>query len=117
MNSVKLLGNRVLVKRWPEVDQHESGLWLPSDAREKPQLGDVLAIGRGVVVKHGYGTHFTILNGQGVDLVIPDLMKGEVVIFEKLVSLDYQVTIESEEFLVLPYSKLYGSIQGLIRQN
>jgi len=92
--------NRILVKRWPEVDQHESGLWLPSDAREKPQLGDVYAVGFGFRCKHG--------ERIPIDIAIDD-----VVVFEKFVSNDFQVTHEGSEWLILPYSRVYAVISGL----
>lgn len=45
MRKLKLLGRKLLIERLPEVEETRSGLFLPSSAREKPQLGKVIAIG------------------------------------------------------------------------
>jgi len=97
---IRPFGNRLVVKRWPEAEEHESGLWLPSDAREKPQLGDVLAIGTGA--GHAFGPW------HGIDIRV-----GEVVVFEKMVSNDFEWTINGEKYLILPYSRIYCAISGL----
>lgn len=92
---IRPLGNRLVVRRWPEVEQHQSGIWLPSDAREKPQLGDVLAIGNG-------------LRSRGYNGVVPiDISVGEIVVFAKMVSRDHEYWVNGERLLVLPYDTIY----------
>jgi chaperonin GroES len=87
----KPLGDRVLVKRWPEVEIHESGLILPAAARELPQIGRVVAIG----------------NGPNVDVEV-----GDDVIFEKFAKNDCAVTIDDVDYLLLPCFMLYAVIVG-----
>lgn len=108
---VRPLGNRLVVRRWPEVEQAESGLWLPSDAREKPQLGNVLAVGPGLrymdVVDHSpVWTRWPI-----------DLNVGEVVVFAKMVSRDHEYWVNGERLLILPYDTIYCAITGLKYSN
>ena len=93
-------GNRVLVKRWPEVETHESGLILPGVARELPQIGRVIAVGNGI--KH---------RKSGRRLPI-DVAVGDDVIFEKFVKTDHAITIDGHDLLLLPYSVLYCVIVG-----
>ena len=42
---IKPLGSRVLVKQEEAVEQTQSGIYLPNSAKEKPTIGDVIAIG------------------------------------------------------------------------
>ncbi|NLI71517.1 MAG: co-chaperone GroES [Bacteroidales bacterium] len=55
---IKPLADRVLVKPAPAEEETESGIIIPDSAKEKPQRGEVLAIGSGtkeeeMVVKKG----------------------------------------------------------------
>jgi chaperonin GroES len=46
MKNVKPLGNRVLIKR-ADARMSKGGILLPESSQEKPQLGEVLAVGEG----------------------------------------------------------------------
>jgi len=85
----KPLGHRILVKRWPEVEERESGLILPAAARELPQIGRVIAVSGPI-----------------------DVEVGDDVIFEKFVKTDYRIYIKDNEYLLLPYDALYAVIVG-----
>lgn len=118
--AVRPLGNRLVVRRWPEVELTQSGLWLPSDAREKPQLGDVLAVGPGARCRHNDGEHFLwwapeTKKGYGIHPTILDidLKVGEVVVFAKMVSRDHEYVVNDERLLILPYNTIYAAIRGL----
>ena len=100
---LKPLGNRVLVRRWPEIEEHTSGLILPAAAREKPQIGRVLAVGSGVY------------NKKSRTRCQMDVAVGDDVVFEKFVSVDHKIIVDGVEFLLLPYSVLYLRIVGGVR--
>lgn len=51
--NIKPLGDRVLVEREAKEDKTAGGIVLPDNAREKPQIGKVLAVGEGKQVKDG----------------------------------------------------------------
>jgi co-chaperonin GroES (HSP10) len=93
-------GSRLLVKRWPEVEERETGLLLPAAARELPQIGRVLAKGKGWWVKKA---------AQWVDM---DINVGDDVVFEKFAKTDYRIYLGEDEFLLLPYSAIYLVING-----
>ena len=99
----KPLGNRVLVKRWPEIEAHESGLILPALARELPQIGRVMAVGAGRWCKK-------TRSRNRLDIAI-----GDDVVFEKFAKTDYCIFIKGSEFLLLSYTALYFVIVGGVR--
>lgn len=98
-------GARILVKRWPEVEEHETGLVLPAVARELPQIGRVLAVGAG---------HWSKKTRSYQPL---DIEVGDDVVFEKFVKTDYRIWLDEGEYLLLPYTVLYlvivGGVQGI----
>lgn len=95
------VGNRVLVKRWPDVEQHRSGLFLPEVARELPQIGRVLAVGRGRRGRKGTAA--------------PHVNVGDDVVFEKFVKTDHRIYLDNQEYLLLPSDVLYLVIVGGVR--
>ncbi len=83
---LKPLGDRVVVKPKDEGDQMTaSGLVIPDTAKEKPQLGDVLAVGPG-----------EYQDGSRVPL---DIEVGDVVVYSKYGGTE--VKFEGEEYLIL----------------
>ncbi len=83
---LKPLGDRIIVK--PKDDDNsttESGLVIPDTAKEKPQLGDVFAVGPGEFEDGGR---------------IPmDVKKGDVVVYSKYGGTE--IKFEGQEFLIL----------------
>lgn len=95
------LGDRVLVKRWPQVEQHQSGLIIPGVARELPQIGRVMAVGGGRRGRKGTAR--------------PHVNVGDDVVFEKFVKTDHRIFIDNQEYLLLPSDVLYLVIVGGVR--
>lgn len=52
MKNIKPLGNRVLIRR-AEAHVSKGGILLPESAQEKPQLGEVIAVGEGKLNEKG----------------------------------------------------------------
>ncbi|GBD85226.1 10 kDa chaperonin [bacterium BMS3Abin02] len=81
------LGDRVVVKPNDEEEARTaSGLVIPDTAKEKPQLGEVLAVGPGEI------------NDSG-DRVPLDVKKGDVVVYSKYSGTE--IKLEGEEYLIL----------------
>jgi len=83
---LKPLGDRIVVK--PKEDDNSttaSGLVIPDTAKEKPQLGDVVAVGPGEF--------------QDGDRVPMDVKKGDVVVYSKFGGTE--IKFEGQEFLIL----------------
>ena len=81
------LGDRILVKRSEEDEQTTSGgIIIPDTAKEKPQEGEVVAVGNGRLLDSG--------ERQAVDVAI-----GDLVLFAKYGGTE--VTYDGTEYLIL----------------
>jgi chaperonin GroES len=84
--NLKPLGDRIVVKPEEETESRTaSGLVIPDTAKEKPQLGKVLAVGPG-----------EYKDGERVPL---DVKKGDVVFYSKYGGTE--VKVEGEDLLIL----------------
>ena len=83
---VKPLQDRVLVKRVEEENKTKGGIIIPDSAKEKPQEGQVVAVGPGKITD----------NGQRV---APEVKAGDRILFGKYSGTD--IKIEGEEHLIL----------------
>src|SRR6266849_1161862 len=96
--SVKLrpLGDRVVVKATSRETVTKSGIVLPDTAKEKPQEGEILAIGPGKVLD----------NGKRVTL---EVKVGQKILFAKYGGTE--VKIDGEEYLILRESDIMGIVE------
>ncbi|GAB6179615.1 co-chaperone GroES [Desulfotomaculum defluvii] len=83
---IKPLGDRVVVKALPQEEKTKSGIVLPDTAKEKPQQGEIVAVGPGRLLE----------NGQRAAL---DLKAGDKVFFSKYAG--NEIKLEEEEYLIL----------------
>jgi chaperonin GroES len=91
--ALRVLGDRVLVKV-DEAKTTEGGILLPETAREKPQWGTVVGVGKKVLE-----------SGCEVDL---DVVVGDRVVFAKYGG--REVTDGGEEYLVLESNQVYAKM-------
>ena len=89
------LGDRVVVKALEEEEITKGGILLPDTAKEKPQKGEVMAVGPGK------------LDEDGKRLPM-EVKKGDKVIYAKYAGTE--VKIEDEEFLILRESDILAKI-------
>ena len=80
------LGDRVVVKAVAQEEMTKSGLVLPGTAQEKPQEGEVIAVGPGRVLDDG-------------KRLAMELKKGDKVIYAKYAGTEFK--IEDDELLIL----------------
>ena len=83
---VRPLHDRLLVRRIEEKETIKGGIIIPDTAKEKPQEGEVLAVGNGKILD----------NGQKVAL---DVKVGDKILFGKYSGTD--IKIDGEEYLIL----------------
>jgi chaperonin GroES len=65
---IKPLGDKILVERLEAATKTSSGLYLPTQAQEKPQLGKVVAVGTGKLLDSGKRADFQVKAGDTIVL-------------------------------------------------
>ena len=86
MAKVRPLHDRLLVKRIEEKETVKGGIIIPDSAKEKPQEGEVIAVGNGKILD----------NGSKVEL---DVKAGDKILFGKYSGTD--IKLDGEEYLIL----------------
>jgi len=89
------LGDRVVVKALAEEEITKGGIVLPDTAKEKPQRGEVIAVGPGKLSEDG--------KRQPIEV-----KKGDKIIYAKYAGAE--VKIEDEEFLILRESDILAKL-------
>ena len=90
------LHDRVLVKRIEEQEQIRGGIVVPDTAREKPQEGEVVAVGDGKVLE----------SGEKLKMAVK---KGDRVLFGKYSGTE--VKLDDEEYLIMREDDVLGILQ------
>jgi chaperonin GroES len=83
---IRPLHDRILVRRIDEEEKTKGGIIIPDTAKEKPQEGQVIAVGPGKVNEDGKVTPL-------------DVKKGDRILFSKYSG--NEITIEGEEHLIM----------------
>jgi chaperonin GroES len=95
---IRPLGDRILVKRIKEEDKTKGGIIIPDTAKEKPQEGRVVAVGKGKVVT------------EAGKLTAPDVKAGDRILFGKYSG--SEVKLDDEEHLILREDDILGVLEG-----
>ena len=93
---VKPLGDRVVVLPKEESEEMRGGLYIPDTAKEKPQQGEIVAVGPGRYEKG--------------DRVPMDLAAGQTVLYGKYSGTE--VTFDNEQYLIIKESDVLAIIDG-----
>jgi chaperonin GroES len=93
---IQPLGDRVVVKASTRETVTKSGIVLPDTAKEKPQEGEVLAVGPGKILDNGKRTTL-------------EVKVGEKVLFAKYAGTE--VKMDGEEYLILRESDIMGIVE------
>ncbi len=95
--NIRPLYDRIIVKRVDQEKQTASGIVIPDSAKEKPEQGEVVAVGNGRLMQDGS--------------IQPLLVKnGETVLFGKYAG--QTVKLDGEEYLVLKEEDVLGIIEN-----
>ena len=92
------LHDRVVVRRIEEHDRTRGGIIIPDTAKEKPQQGEVVAVGPGARDEKG-------------NLVALGVKPGERVLFGKWSGTE--VKIDGEDLLIMKESDIMGVLEGV----
>jgi len=91
------LHDRVVVKRIDAEQKSAGGIIIPDTAKEKPQQGEVVAVGPGARNEKG-------------ELVALDVKPGDVVLFGKWSGTE--VKIDGQDLLIMKESDILGVLEG-----
>ena len=90
------LHDRVLVRRLEEKEQVKGGIIIPDTAKEKPQEGEVIAVGAG--------------RREKGELIPLDVKPGDRILFGKYSGSD--IKIDDEEYMILKEDEILAKIGG-----
>lgn len=93
---VKPLGDRVLVKPVTREEKTKGGIVIPDTAKEKPQEGEVIAVGCGKLLD----------NGERIPL---EIKEGDKVIYSKFAGTE--IKLDEEEHLILSERDILAVIE------
>jgi chaperonin GroES len=94
---IRPLQDRVIVRRLEEEEKTKGGIIIPDTAKEKPQEGKVIAVGKGKITEDGK--------------VIPlDVKVGDKILFGKYSGTE--IKMEGEEHLIMREEDILGIIEG-----
>jgi chaperonin GroES len=96
MTKFRPLGDRVLVKRIKDEERTKGGIVIPDTAKEKPQEGKVIAVGKG---KHG----------DDGNLIPIEVKAGDKILFGKYSGSEFK--LEGEDLLILREDDILGIIE------
>ncbi len=93
---IRLLQDRILVERIDEEETSKGGILIPDTAKEKPQEGKVVAVGKGKVLEDG--------------TIQPlEVQKGDRVLFAKYGGTE--ITLDGEDRLILREDDVLGILK------
>jgi chaperonin GroES len=93
------LGDRVVIKRVEEEAKTKGGIIIPDTAKEKPQEGEVIAVGPGARDE----------SGKRID---PDVKVGDHILFGKWSG--SEVKIDGEDLLIMKESDILGIVDPVL---
>ena len=95
---IRPLHDRVIVRREEEEQKTAGGILLPGSAQEKPNRGEVVAVGSGRILDNG-------------DVRAVDVNVGDVVVFGQYAGND-KMDVDGEELIILSESDIKAVVEG-----
>ena len=95
--NIRPLHDRIVVKRIEEEENKIGGLYIPDSAKEKPQQGEVVAVGNGK-------------RGEDGKVIPLDVKAGDRILFGKYSGSD--IKIDGDEYLIMREDEVLGVLEG-----
>jgi chaperonin GroES len=95
--NIRPLYDRIVVKRIEEQENKIGALYIPDNAKEKPQEGEVVAVGKGKRLEDG-------------TVVALDVKKGDRILFGKYSGSD--IKIDGNEYLIMREDEVLGILEN-----
>ncbi|MGH7466721.1 MAG: co-chaperone GroES [Longimicrobiales bacterium] len=93
---IQPLADRIVVKPLEDTETMRGGLYIPDTAKEKPQQGEVIAVGPGKVTDDG-------------KRIAPEVKEGDRVLYGKYSGTE--VTVADEQYLILRESDVLAIVR------
>lgn len=93
--SVRPMGDRVIIASLPQEEKTKGGIILPDTAKEKPQQGEVVAVGQGKMTDSG-------------EMLAMSVSVGDKVLYGKYSGTE--VKIDGENYLIVKESEILAII-------
>jgi chaperonin GroES len=98
--NIRPLYDRIVVRRIETQENKQGSLYIPDSAKEKPQEGEVVAVGQGKRLE----------NGQ---LAALDVKAGDRILFGKYSG--SEIKIDGEELLIMREDEVLGILEGMAK--
>jgi chaperonin GroES len=95
--NIRPLYDRIVVKRLEEQESVVNGIFIPDSAKEKPQKGEVVAVGKGKRLEDG-------------KVIALDLKPGDTILFGKYSGSD--IKVDGTEYLIMREDEVLGVVEG-----
>ena len=95
---IRPLYDRVVVKRIETTEQMQGGLYIPDTAKEKPQEGEVVAVGKGKRLEDG-------------KIIALDVQVGDKILFGKYSG--SEIKLDGEELLIMREDEVLGILDSV----
>lgn len=92
---LKPLADRVVIKPQPAEEKTKGGIILPDTAKEKPVIGEVVAVGPGKIADDG-------------KKIVMEVKVGDKVLYGKYSGTE--VTVEGEEYLIMREADIFAIV-------
>jgi len=94
---IKPLQDRVLIRRIEAQEEYRGGIVIPDSAKEKPQEGEVVAVGDGKVLESG-------------QTIKPSVKEGDLILFGKYSGTE--VKLDDEDYLIMREDEILGILSA-----
>ncbi len=95
--TIRPLHDRIVVRRLEEQESMVGGLYIPDSAKEKPQQGEVVAVGQGKRLEDG-------------KVLSLDVQVGDRILFGKYSGSD--IKLDGEEYLIMREEEILGVLNA-----
>src|SRR5205807_3773557 len=99
--NIRPLYDRIVVKRIEEQETKIGGLFIPDSAKEKPQEGEVVAVGKGKRLEDG-------------KVIALDVKPGDRILFGKYSG--NEIKIDGQDYMIMREDEVLGILEGTAKK-
>ena len=99
--NIRPLYDRIVIKRIEEKEVVQGGIIIPDSAKEKPQEGEVFAVGQGKRLENG-------------NVVALDVKVGDRILFGKYSG--SEIKLDGQEYIIMREDEVLGVLEGATQE-